>query len=90
MDQSTAALALATAGLVPAVYSAALPNLAEVRGQADDRGHLAAGERYAALVAGAVVLGVAGATRSPVAAAAGLVSLIAFSAAYRAAAVAQP
>lgn len=90
MDKSSAALAIATASLVPAVYAVAMPNLADVRAQADDRGHLAAGERYAALVAGAVVLGVAGATRSAEAALAGLVAVVGFSAAYRKATQAQP
>lgn len=90
MDKATAALALSVVGLVPAVYAVALPNLAETRAQADDRGHLAAGERYAAVVAGAVVLGVAGATRSPEAALAGLVAVVGFSAAYRFACRANP
>lgn len=89
-DHATAALALATVALVPAVYSCALPPLSETRGQADDRGHLSAAERYAALVAGAVVLGVAGVTRSPAAAAAGLIAVVGFSAAYRAATTATP
>lgn len=90
MDKSTAALSLAVVGLVPAVYSVALPSLADTRGQADDRGHLTAAEQYAALVSGAVVLGVAGATRSPAAALAGLVAVVGFAAAYRRATRAQP
>lgn len=83
MDKSNAALSLAVVGLVPAVYAVALPSLADVRGQHDDRGHLAEGERYAAIISAAVVLGVAGATRSPEAALAGLVAVIGFSSAYR-------
>lgn len=90
MDNNTTALAISVVGLVPAIYSVALPSLADTRGQADDRGHLAAGERYAAMVAGAVVLGIAGATRSPAAALAGLVAVVGFSAAYRNATQAQP
>jgi ABC-type spermidine/putrescine transport system permease subunit I len=90
VDKSTAALALATVGLVPAVYAVAMPPMADCRAQADDRGHLAAGERYAAIVSGAVVLGVAGATRSPAAALAGLVAVIGFASAYRYATRAQP
>lgn len=81
-DRSTVALALATVALVPAIYSAALPNLADVRGQADDRGHMSAACNYATVVAGAVVLGVAGVTKSPQAAAAGLVAVVGFAAAY--------
>lgn len=90
MDKSTAALALAVVGLVPAVYAVALPSMADCRAQVDDRGHMAAGERYAAVVSAAVVLGVAGATRSAEAAAAGLVAVIGFSAAYRYATRAHP
>lgn len=82
VDRATAALAISTASLVPAIYSAAMPTLAETRGQADDRGHLAAAERYAALIAGAVVLGVAGVTQSPEVAVVGLVAIVAWAAAY--------
>lgn len=90
MDKSTAAVALATAALVPAVYAVALPSMADVRGQHDDSGHLVACERYAALVAGAMVLGVGAVTRSPAALAAGGIALVGFSAAYRHATQAQP
>lgn len=89
-DRATTALALSTAGLVLSVYGTSLPTLADVRGQADDRGHLAASEKYAALVAGAVVLGVAGATRCPEAAVIGVVAIVALSAAYRTAAKTAP
>lgn len=89
-DQSQAALAVATAGLVVGVYGAALPTMAEARSQADDRGHMAAAEKYAALVSVALVLGVAGACRSPEAAAAGVLAVVGFSAAYRFACQAQP
>lgn len=90
MDKSTAALAMAVVGLVPAVYSVALPSMADCRAQHDERGHLEAGEKYAAIVACAVVLGVAGATRSPEVALAGLVAVIGFSSAYRYATRANP
>lgn len=90
MDKSSAALALSVVGLVPAVYGVALPSLADTRSQADDRGHLAAGEHYAAILSLALVLGVAGATRSPAAAFAGIVAVVGFSAAYRNAAQAHP
>lgn len=83
MDSGKAALALSTVALVPSIYGLALPNLAETRAQPDDDGHLSAGEKYAALIAGGIVLGVAGVTRSPEVAAAGLVAVVAFSAAYR-------
>lgn len=83
MDKGNAALALSTAALVPSIYALALPNMAETRARHDDDGHLEAGERYAAIIAGAVVLGVAGATRSPEAGLAGLVAVVAFAAAYR-------
>lgn len=82
-DKASAALAVSTVGLVIGVYSSALPTLADARGQHDDRGHLAAGERYAALVSVAVVLGVAGACRAPEAAVAGVIAVIGLSAAYR-------
>lgn len=90
MDSGRTALALSTVALVPAIYGAVLPKMVDARAQADDRGHLAAGEKYAALLTGAVVLGVAGATRSPEAAAAGIVAVIGFAAAYHFAVVAQP
>lgn len=90
MDSGRAALALSTVALVPAIYGAVLPAMADARAQADDRGHLAAGEKYAALLTGAVVLGVAGATRSPEAAAAGIVAVIGFAAAYHFAVTAEP
>lgn len=90
MDKANAALALSVVGLVPAVYGIALPSLADTRGQADDRGHLLASERYAAAVSAAVVLGVAGATRSPAAALAGVIAVVGFAAAYRFATQAQP
>jgi hypothetical protein len=89
-DQSGAALAIATASLVVGVYGASLPTLADTRGQADDRGHMGAAEKYAALVSVAVVLGVAGATRSPEAALVGLVAVVGMSAAYHAAVTASP
>ena len=89
-DRSDAALALSVAALVPSIYSLSLPTLTDTRGQADDRGHIAAGEKYAACVAGAVVLGVAGVTRSATAAVAGLVAVVGLSAAYRFANRAQP
>jgi hypothetical protein len=89
-DRASAALAIGTASLVVGVYGASLPTLADARGQADDRGHLAAGERYAALVAVAVVLGVAGATRSAEAALVGLVAVVGMAAAYHGAVSATP
>lgn len=89
-DRATAALAVSTAGLVIGVYGASLPTITEARGQADDRGHLSAGERYAAVVASALVLGVAGITRSPEAALVGLVAVVGLSCAYHQAVTAQP
>lgn len=89
-DASRTALALSTVALVPSIYGVVLPAMADVRGQADDRGHIAASEQYAALLAGAVVLGVAGATRSPEAALAGIVAVIGFAAAYHRARCVQP
>ena len=82
IDRATAALVVSTAALVPAVYAVSLPNLAETRAQADDRGHLAASEHYAAGIAAAVVLGVAGVARSPEVALVGLVAVVAWAAAY--------
>lgn len=82
VDRATAALTISTAALVPAIYAAALPTLADTRARADDRGHVAAAERYAALIAGSVVLGVAGVTRSPEVAVVGLVAVVAWAAAY--------
>ena len=90
MDSGRTALALSTVALVPAIYSSVLPKMTEAREQPDARGHLAAGEKYAALVTGAVVLGVAGACRSPEAAVAGLVAVVGFAAAYHFAIIAQP
>lgn len=89
-DRADLALAMSTVALVPSIYSAALPNLADTRAQADDRGHLAAAQQYATVVAGAVVLGVAGVTRSPLVALAGLVAVIGFASAYENARRAHP
>lgn len=82
-SKAAAALAVSVVAVVPSIYAAALPPLSETRGQADDRGHLVAAERYAAILSAAVVLGIAGVTRSPEAAAVGLVAVVGFSAAYR-------
>lgn len=89
-DTNKAVLALSTIALVPTFYGAILPNLADVRSMADDRGHLAASEQYAAVVTGAVVLGAAAVTRSPEVAFAGLIALVAFSAAYHRARLVAP
>ena len=89
-DRGTIALALSTVALVPTIYGVVMPTMAETRAQADDHGHLARGEQYAAVIAGAVVLGVAGAARSPEAALAGLVAVVAFSAAFHFSGNAQP
>jgi hypothetical protein len=89
-DKASAALAVSVVAVVPGIYGAALPPMSEARGQADDRGHLAAAERYAALLSAAVVLGIAGVTRSPEAAAVGLIAVVGFSAAYRNATKATP
>lgn len=92
MSDTTArtALALSVVSIVPAIYGAVLPAMSEARAQADDRGHLAAGERYAALTAGAVVLGVAAVTRSPEAALIGTIAVLAFAVAYHSAVAATP
>lgn len=90
MDTSNAALAVATVGLVPAIFGAALPPMSEVRGIADDRGHVAAAEQYAVLVSSAVVLGLAGVTRSPAVAIVGMVSVIGFASAYKLARITDP
>lgn len=87
---ATAALAVSTAGLVVGVFAAALPTLAETRAQADDRGHIEHAQRYAVIVSASLVLGVAGATRSPAAAVVGIAAVVGFAAAYRYAADAQP
>lgn len=85
-----APLAVATGALVVGVYASALPNMAEARAQADDRGHLAAAQSYAAIVSVALVLGVAAATRSAEAAAVGLVATIGLAVAYRGAVDSRP
>lgn len=90
VERATAALALSTVALVPSIYGAALPAMSEVRGQADDRGHLAAAEQYAALVAGATVLGISAVTGSPEVAVVGVVAVVAFASAYRVARRAEP
>ncbi len=82
VDRSTAALAIATAGLVPAIYGAALPTVADTRAQVDDRGHIRAAQHQATIIAGAVVLGVAGVTGSPEVALVGLVAVVAWAATY--------
>lgn len=90
MDNNNAALAVATVALVPAIFGAALPPMSEVRGVADDRGHLAAAEQYAVLCSAAVVLGLAGVTRSGTVALVGTAAVVGFAAAYRLARVAEP
>ena len=89
-DKGSAALAIATASLVVGVYGATMPTMADTRAQADDRGHLSAAEKYAAVVSAAVVLGVAGATRSAEAALVGLVAVIGLASAYHYAVNATP
>lgn len=89
-DRATAALAISTAAIVPAIYGAALPNLADTRGQVDERGHILAAEQYAAVIAGAVVLGIAGVTGSPEVALVGIIAVIGYSSAYAIARKATP
>jgi hypothetical protein len=90
MDRSELALALSAVTIVPTIYGLALPSLSEARSQADDRGHLQASEHYAAVLSVAVVLGIAGVTRSPQAGAVGLLAVVALSGAYRHAVDATP
>lgn len=89
-DKGSIALALSTAAIVPSIYGVVMPSMADARAQSDDHGHLARCEQYAAIIAGAVVLGVAGAARSPEAGLAGLVAVVAFAAAYHHSVNAQP
>lgn len=89
MSESTA-VAVATVGIVPAIFGAALPPMSEVRGVTDDRGHIAAAEQYAVLVSSAVVLGLAGVTRSGTVALVGMVAVVGFASAYKLARVADP
>lgn len=82
VDRQTAALAISVAALVPAVYGAALPSLADVRSSWDERGHLAAAENYAGLTALFLVVGVGFATREPAVLAVGGLALFAFHLSY--------
>ena len=89
-DKASSALAIATASLVVGIYGSSLPTLAEARGQSDDAGHLSAAETYAAVMSAAVVLGVAGATRSGEAAVVGLIAVVGLASAYHYAVALQP
>lgn len=80
-DVPTAALGLAMAAVVPAVYSAALPELSTVHGS-DDNAHLAAGQLYAGGICLALVLGVTAVTREPIALVTGIIALVGFHLAY--------
>lgn len=85
MDNSGAALAVATAGLVVGVYSAAMPKLSDTRAQYDDAGHLTRAQQYAATVSVAVVLGVAAVARSSEVAVVGTAAVLGMAVAYKAA-----
>jgi precorrin isomerase len=63
MERDRLALAVAVAALVPTIYAAALPSLAEVQAGADAP-HIAASERAAGFTAAAVVAGIAAASGS--------------------------
>lgn len=89
-DSGDVALALSTVAIVPSIYGIVMPSMTEVRGQADDDGNLSRGEQYAAVISVAVVLGVAGAARSPQAALAGMVAVVAFAAAFHNSVRAEP
>ncbi|WP_129286716.1 hypothetical protein [Streptomyces sp. GZWMJZ-114] len=58
MERDRLALAVAVAALVPSIYGAALPPLAEVRG-VPDAAHIATAERAAGLTAAGVVVAAA-------------------------------
>lgn len=70
MNRDQLSLAVATVALVPAVFGASLPPLAEVHRMPDD-GANAAAHRQAVLMASAAVLGVSVVADSPTVAVAG-------------------
>lgn len=82
MDRATTALALSTVGLVPAVFGASLPPLADVHASDDPGGHLAAAQTSAVLLAAGLVLGVAVVTRTPLVAGLGAVAIAGYAYAY--------
>lgn len=90
MDRNDAALAMSTVALVPTVYGAIMPTLADTRANPDVRGHLAHTEVVAAGIAGGLVLGMAAVTRSAAVAGVGLVAVGAMAYAYSSARSAAP
>lgn len=56
MERDRLALAVAVAALVPSIYGAALPSLAEVRGESPDSAHVQHAWKTAGLTAGGIVL----------------------------------
>lgn len=81
--ETTAALALSTVALIPAVFGSALPPLSTVHDRADTTGALSRSVGVATVTAGALVLGVAAITRSPAVLVAGGATVAAYAALYR-------
>lgn len=82
MNRENLGLGLAVCTIVPAIFQACLPPVATVRESTDDAGHLASGEKSAALTAGIFVLAVAAVSQSAEVAGLGLAAVFAFSAMY--------
>lgn len=82
MSDNDAGLAVATVALVPAIFGAALPSLADVRRDPDDDGTTGAAIRTASLVSAAAVLGVAAITGSSRVLAIGAVAVVAYAGVY--------
>lgn len=80
-DNDTGA-AVALAALVPSIFAASLPPLAQVRREADDDGSNAAAIRTAAIVASCAVLAVAGMTASRRVLVVGALSVVGFTGVY--------
>lgn len=90
MNRDDLALGLAVVALVPSIFGSCLPPLAVVRGEADDRGHAAAGVKQAAITAGILVAAVVAYTGSPTVAILGAGAVLAYAVMYEQARTAAP
>lgn len=90
MADHDAGLAVATVALVPSIFGAALPTLADVRRDPDDDGTTAAAIRTASAVSAAAVVGIAAVTGSPRVLVIGAVAVVAYAGVYAHARGVQP
>ena len=90
MSRDDLALGLAVVALVPSVFSSCLPPVAVVRGDGDERGHMAVGVKQAAITAGLLVGAVVAYTGSPTVAVLGAAAVVGYAVMYDRARTAAP